>query len=377
MGLAYGGPVTALVGLSSTQLRSGHDVTVVTTGVGTGIESLDGVPVYRFHAGPGAWKWSRSLGKGLAELLESADIVHIHMVWEYTSLVTARTCQRLAIPYILRPCGLLDRWALDQKPLKKKAYLWLFKRYLIDGASGIHYTTRLEYERSVFRRLKRESFIIPIGLSDAPPTLLGSECDLVARFPELSGRRIVLFLGRIHPKKNPEIVISAFARVAGMHPYACLLMSGPGEREYLEHLSHFAESLGLRGRVTFSGMLERAAVQEAYELSDVFLLPSNLENFGISVAEAMRAGCPVIVSDQVYLAPDILEAGAGLVCRLDIDEFASAIAKILGNPHAKQELGERGRTLAAENYNWKVISPRLDAIYRDIVEDRRISHEWV
>ena len=146
-----------------------------------------------------------------------------------------------------------------------------------------------------------------------------------------------------------------------------LVFAGPGNKEYIDSLRIMAEKFGILERVTFTGILNRQAVREAYHAASIFVLPSLRENFGISVAEAMASGCPVIISDKVDLYVEVREAGAGLVVASELDELANAIMQLLGNEVDRKEMGERGKRLIQDKFSWEKVSEQLTHIYNNII----------
>jgi glycosyltransferase involved in cell wall biosynthesis len=188
------------------------------------------------------------------------------------------------------------------------------------------------------------------------------------RFPKLAGRRLVLFLGRLHPKKQPEVLIEAFARIADTIEGAHLVLAGPGDERYLATLAARVRSRGVAERTTFTGPLTGAAVTEAYRAAEIFVLPSLQENFGNAIIEAMAAGCPVLVSDRLDLAEEIDKAQAGLVCPATADDFAAALRALLDDPAAAAKMGANGHDVVLKNYTWDPITDRLAGVYHDVIE---------
>ena len=200
--------------------------------------------------------------------------------------------------------------------------------------------------------------------------------SLRKRFPDLVGKSLILFLGRIHYKKQPDLLIRAFGAISGRFPEARLVLAGPADAEYRKELQHLADDLGLQGKVVWPGLLDRELAADAFRSADLFVLPSLQENFGISVAEAMAAGCPVIVSEQVDLAVDVKTSSAGIVCANDLDAVADGMALLLSNPSQRNSMGENGRRLIGEKFSTIVVAQELQQVYDDICNDRVTSSAW-
>jgi len=135
------------------------------------------------------------------------------------------------------------------------------------------------------------------------------------KFPELDGKRLILFLGRVHEKKGGDLLVNAFHRLLTEmpDPSVQLVMAGPDESSYALWLKKMADALGIGNRITWTGMLKGDLKWGAFQAAEVFILPSHQENFGISVAESLSASVPVLISNKVNIWREIEEENAGLV----------------------------------------------------------------
>ena len=372
-----GGPVTAVLGLAAAQTAMGHFVTVVATD--HGLETMprpDGVEIATFPCTFPRWRFSVPLGRALQKLVRASDIVHIHTIWEYPMYAAARICRELNKPYILRPCGMLDRWSLSQGAWKKGVYLRLLGAPLIRNAAALHFTTHDELTNSLCFQDQENSFVVSNGF---PPNVFAAPLDIQAfryRFPELKGKRIVLFLGRLHYKKQPNVVLDAFKQICGIDERLVLVLAGPSEPAYLNHLRKLAKALGLEDRVVFTGLLQGEVVREALFAAEIFVLPSLQENFGMAVAEAMAAGCPVVVSEQVNLASEIRESKTGIVCKSDAVSTAKALEILIRDDGLRAIMAKNGRSLVADKFTLQKVSADLMNVYRDVLSSTRTSGAW-
>lgn len=374
---ASGGPVAVVLGLAGAQAALGHEVAIAATGAGREESpSVDGVIIRLFHSGFPPWRWSRGLGHFLARQVSGSDLVHAHTVWQYPTWAAGRACRLARVPYVLTFHGMLEDWAVSQRAWKKGIYLRLAGRGVLEHAAAVHATTDAELSASRGRIRAPGAFVVPNGLArsayaDLPPASRFGE-----RFPALAGRRVVLFLGRLHPKKQPEIAIRAFHEACGGRKDVTLVLAGPSGPAYLRALRNLGDELGVASRIIFTGMLRGRMVQEAYRAASLFVLPSLQENFGMTVAEAMAAECPVVVSDRVGLASEIGRAGAGLVTPPTVGATAAAMARLLDDEPFRASMGRNGRRLVLERFTWERIVPDLMEVYRDILLGRRRSHAW-
>jgi len=368
-----GGPVSAIRGLSHAQIQRGDGVHIVTTDYGLLDSYTSSEYEFVYACAFEAWRYAPSLGNELKEHMHWADVVHIHTVWEYPTLVAARVAQILGKPFLLRPCGMLDSWSMSQSALKKKCYLRLFSRTLYSPLCHLHFTTEAEKEKSIYPP-HLDSVIIENGISDAAFSESNSADDFFGCFPELTNKRIVLFLGRIHSKKRPDIALEAFAQVAAEYSGAHLVFAGPYDEDYRSELVKKSETLGVRDRVTFTGMLRGKALYGAFRAAKLFVLPSMQENFGIAVAEAMANKCPVIVSKHVDIKDYIQKGEAGLVCDATADALALAIHRVMSMPQLGESMGQHGREVAKRYFRWNIAADRLDALYQEMTLKQREEH---
>ena len=374
---ATGGPVTSVLGLARAQAELGHEVSIASTEWGLAQSPpAEGVTIHLFPCKYDQWRWSPALGQFLKRNVRAYDVVTVESLWQYPTLAGGKACRDGGVPYVVSTNGMLDAWSLAQKAWKKKPYLYLFERSTIEGASGIHVTSKGELANSHLEKWNTAKLVIPLGVDSSSYDDLPGDLTFYRRHPELSGRRIVLFLGRLHYKKQPDVAIRAFHEACWDDDDVCLVLAGRGEAGYVRHLRDLVEELGIREKVFFTGLLRGNAVKEAYVAASVFVLPSWQENFGLSVVEAMAAGCPVVVSDQIDLAADIAKGGAGLSVAPNVEETAAALRLILNDHAMRAEMGRAGRRLVVENYTWERSARSFTRAFEDILSGRRTSPAW-
>jgi len=162
-----------------------------------------------------------------------------------------------------------------------------------------------------------------------------------AAYPHLRGKRLLLFLSRIHVKKGCDLLIEAFARVAASDPSLHLVMAGPDQTGWQAELEVQAQRLGIGDRITWPGMLSGNLKWGAFHAADVFVLPSHQENFGVAVAEALACGLPVLISNKVNIWREIEADCAGLVAPDTIGGTTHLLRTWLALPKAEQQAMRR------------------------------------
>jgi glycosyltransferase involved in cell wall biosynthesis len=200
------------------------------------------------------------------------------------------------------------------KHLKKYLY-WPVQYPVLRDARALLFTTRLESELAVrsFWPHKWRSIVVPYGTNEPPRNVEAQRAAFEAALPGLRGRRFLLFLSRIHEKKGCDLLVEAFASLAGQYPEVDLVIAGPDKDGLKAKLAASAQRLGASERIHWPGMLTGDAKWGALRACDAMILPSHQENFGVIVAEALACGRPVLISNQVNVWPDVLEDGTGLV----------------------------------------------------------------
>jgi glycosyltransferase involved in cell wall biosynthesis len=311
--------------------------------------------------------------------VRESDFVHLHTLWHPLNTLARRACARFGRRYVLMPHGMLDPYSLGVRAIRKRLYMKLRETPNLLGASRVIFTTPLEEQlaRSTLPWLPGGE-IVPLG-ADVPPRVSRDRLAAAfeARFPESAGRRCMVFLGRIHPKKGLERILTELPRIVEACPDALLVVAGSGEPAYVQGLQRQVHRAGLSRHATFTGLLLGDLKWGALAAAELFLLPSQQENFAIAVAEAMQMAVPVIVSEKVNTWPFIKQAGAGVV--LDIarpcGELGAIIVTLLNDRDGLRAMGERGRNFARDNFTWASTASRTIALYERLLGIERTSNE--
>jgi glycosyltransferase involved in cell wall biosynthesis len=311
--------------------------------------------VHRLPAGRLRWAVNASLNRNLESLISSSAIVHIHGLWDEHSVTASRLCRALCKPYIVSAHGMLEPWALNNRKRKKQAYLSLIEGRVLRGAAGLRALTRAECTDYRNLALNNPITILPNGV-DLPAE--ASPAQFLAAFPHLHGLRLILFLGRIHPKKNVDLLCRAWAKLHESFPLAHLVVSGPEEDKTPGVLARLVRDLGIEDRVTITGMLRGPMKWAALSAASCFVLPSHSEGFSIAILEALGSGLPVIVSRPCHF-PEVVNAGCGWEIEPVEDQLTERLSCMLSlSTDCIAEMGRKGRELVARDYTWSRIGER-------------------
>jgi len=373
-----GGPPVFVDRISQKLVKHGWDVRVITTDCMANEQSDDWQKTYRDHypfevhkAKFGSYAYSPTLAASLKAAIGQSDLVHLHTLWSYPNRTAARICRELDVPFVIMPQGMIDPNSLQRKKIKKKIYGHLFEWPYVRTASAMIYTHEEE------RRLAEQSvsglpkgYIVSMGADEAPPfsrEILAGQ--FFQKYPELRGRKLVVFLGRLHSKKGLDLLIPAFAEVLKSDPNIHLVLVGPGEKNYVQGLHDLIVKLGFSERVLFTGHLAAEAKWQGLAAGTVYVLPSYQENFALTVVEAMRGGLPVVLSRRVNIWEDVTKAGAGLACDLAPKSVATTIVQYLKDPTLRAKAVACGQKLLAEKFNWERSFETMENVYKQLLKN--------
>jgi glycosyltransferase involved in cell wall biosynthesis len=323
-----------------------------------------------------------ALGQFIENELTRFDLVHLHGLWRYPQWVAARTARRFGIPYIVSPHGMCEPFELARKAWKKKLYFNLVERQTLQNAAAIHaiteaertHCTQLQFSKSNPLCSTQPIHVIPHGVEMLPFLSPGAIArhlpPSIATIPSTSP--ILLFMGRLHPKKGLDLLIPAFAQVLKHHPSAHLVLAGPnaGHQGNLERL---AESLGVAFRVLFPGMVTGIQKQAMLQRADLFTLPSYSEGFSVAILEALAAAKPVVITKFCYF-DEVITAQCGRVVETNVAALAQALNQILDlNPLSRVAMGRQGQQLIERRYTWANTAAQMTELYQSVLQsDRKV-----
>ena len=358
---AMGGPQAVIMRLAAAQCALGHCVHVLSYGgaevEGRAFRAAAGIPhvdTIRWHLLPSPGRMERLLGleasRRLDRLLPAMDVLHLHGVWEPILLKAASMARTIQLPYCVTPHGMLDRWSMQQKALKKRLALRLGYRAMLDRAKFIQALNADEASLMQPLALRSPTAIIPNGifLEELDRLPASGEFRRIRQMPE--DRRYILFLSRLHRKKGLDVLAQAFREVAAAIPDVDLVVAGPDDGAGEDFLAQ-VRNLGIADRVFTPGPLYGMDKLRALADASCFCLPSRQEGFSIAITEALGCGLPVVISDACHF-PEVGSVGAGVVVPLDPMAIAAALGKVLSSPEAAKVMGENGRKLVCDNYTW-------------------------
>lgn len=365
-----GGPIAGVLSSAAVWSRHGHEWNIVC------LDAPDDPwvqqsPVQTFAMGLGShwyvalrkmFAWLRygytpHLTRWLKTNAKNYDAIVVNGLWNYASYGSWRALHQLDVPYFVFTHGMLDPWfnkAYPTKTLFKTIFWRLFEHRILRDARGVMFTCEEERQlasKSFSPYVARE-YVVGYGTRDIEGDPASQRAAFVKCVPETKGRKFILFLSRIHPKKGVDLLIQAFARHTAAFPEIDLVIAGPDQTGWKSDLQKLARELGVDKRIYWPGMLSGNAKWGAFRSAEFFMLPSHQENFGIVVAEAMALSKPVLITNKVNIWREIAADEAGLVVDDNVEAIAAGLREMCElSPQQRETIGRNARKCFSTRYD--------------------------
>lgn len=368
-----GGPSRAIPDLCRALTAVGTEVTLFSAhspGNGLSIEpTREPYEVVLFPAKNGSLAGARQINKAIKARVNHFDLIHIHSLWNFTVTWAAAAAREVKIPYVIAPRGMLSETCLRQHRYGlKRAYAGTFERRTVESASRLHFLNEHELHASQNGWFRNPAHFVArngvqVNMEKVRPRALRG------RFPELEGRRIMIFLGRLHQIKGLDLQLQALRLLIPKYPDLIWLLVGPDDGEW-HRLESLIQDHGLGAHVKWIGAVMGDGRFSALADADVLVQTSLYECQSMTVNEALAVGVPLVVTDSINYG-EVQSAGAGYVVRRDPVEIAKAIDAILQDPAANEPMRTAGRRFAREELSWNKIARTLSNVYREVVSLNR------
>ncbi|MCP6759258.1 MAG: glycosyltransferase [Fischerella sp. CENA71] len=307
----------------------------------------------------------------LIQHIADYDIVHTNTVFAPIVSFVHWLCQLRRIPYIVTPHGMLEPWALSYKAWKKRLYYNLFEQPALQKASAIqviaiaeaHNVKSLGFEHLV---------VVPNGIHRQEFENMPDSEIFYQQFPITRNKTLILFLGRIDPKKGLDLLAPAFATVHEKFPQTHLVVAGPDNIGFLSTAQHYFLQAGCSDAVTFTGMLTGESKHAALAAANLYVAPSYSEGFSMSVLEGMASGLPCVITTGCNF-PEAAMAKAAQIVDINTDDIADALIQSLSFPQEAKAMGDRARDFIFQNYTWDSAAKRLTQVYQLIFDKKPLS----
>jgi len=323
---------------------------------------------------PKSWFRAPKLIEDLSQQADSIKLFHLHEFWSWPQYAVTKLATKKEIPYIIRPAGVLKKWSIRHKGMKKRIYLSLIGKRMCRNAACFHAITKNEADD--LRALGHDGpvTIIPNGVNAEEYLNLPEPAEAEEHWPELSGRKMVLFLSRISPEKGLNELLPAWSNLMERKAYrdSILVLAGPDDRNYLSNVKAMVDKYNLNKQVLFTGMVRGRKKQLLISRADVYILPSYSEGFSMSLLENLAAANPVLITPGCNF-PEIVREQAGFCVTPERNRLAEALRELLDMSDQKRRaMGLRGQKLVHENYTWRIAAQKLITVYRCVRQGRVI-----
>jgi glycosyltransferase involved in cell wall biosynthesis len=382
--LEFGGPPIKVRALAEGLARRGHPVTVLTADWGIAERAERGNGKDDAEMSPFGWRrqengvqaiylptwlryrtvsWNPAVKRYCRARLKDFDVVHIFGLYDLLGPAVAAACRARGLRYVLEPIGMF--LPIVRNLWLKRIYHQLWGRTLLEGASAVVATSQQEAEELASGGVSPDKVVLRRNGVEVPSTL--PERGTFRRAQGISeDTKLILFLGRLSAKKSPKMLLHALgslpSEIAGKP--VMVVFAGPDEGGMQKQLEDLASQLSMRQRVRCTGPIFGTEKWAAYRDADVFVLPSQNENFGNTAAEAVAAGTPVIVSEPCGIAP-LLAGEAGLSVKHDCGALAEALRRVLGESDLHARLAA-GCATVTSRLGWDEPVKEMEALYREL-----------
>lgn len=360
----YGGPATGARGLTSALVQQGVHCEIVTARGLTDVLPTPGVKIHQFDTELPAPFWraySRKMARFLNAEAGSFDIIHSYELMSYATCAAFRAARKHSVPIVIQISDSLSVSSLRQKKFRK----WIYRRLLLDNilnsANALRVMSQGEVARVTELGYEAPMYLVPNGvaLDEAAPC---AKSELLEDYPMLAGKRVILFLGRLHRLKGVDVLARCFAALSSTFPDTVLLVVGPDDGARGEMRSILRKA-GVLDRTVFTGLLTGDRKLAAYQCADLFVTLSYSDASSNAVLEALAAGLPVVISEHCNF-PEVAEHEAGFVVPLDDASVCEAIGKLLSDARLGARMGHNGGKLVEERYTWQSTAASMAACYR-------------
>lgn len=323
----------------------------------------------------GVWAFCPSLLWRMNRFVREADFVSVHSLYSFPVLAGFLLARIHGKPYGIWPHGV---WAPVQRKIsarKKWLYDKLIGRRIAQSASLLFFSAEGEREEAQCLGLTAPSVVIPDGFDAGEFSSLPPRGLFRKRYLNGHAGPLILFLARLNAKKGLDVLIDAMAVIAAERPDARLAVVGPADPpEFEGEVRRRIQTRRLESVIALTGRVDAETKLQAFSDSNIYVLPSQAENFGFSIFEAMASRIPVVVSDTLNYSREIEAEGAGYSVPRDASHFASAVLALIANPELCRRMGENGSILA-QRYSIEDTAEKVEGAIVSILSGRQLPAE--
>jgi glycosyltransferase involved in cell wall biosynthesis len=312
----------------------------------------------------------------LEAVVRSSEVVHMHGLWQAQTRRGARAARAAGVPYVIAAHGMTEPWALRHKAWKKTIYTALVEGKNLRRAACLHALSRPEVDHLRAIAPGTPVCFVPNGVDLAPLENLPPRAVLEAEFPELVGRFLLLFFGRLHAKKGLDLLAASWQALQHEHPDLHLLLAGKDDGALTPLVQRLGDA-GLSSRLTWLGHIDGERARQVWGAADGFILPSYSEGFSMAVLEALACRLPVVITSACHF-PELAAAEGGIVVEPTAGGVTRGLRELLERSTSERSvLGKNGRALVEGDYTWSQQGRRLANVYRWLADGGPVPPEVI
>ncbi|MEO5339258.1 MAG: glycosyltransferase [Magnetococcus sp. MYC-9] len=327
---------------------------------------------------PLAWprRWFRGSGLSAAlwQELPHCDVVHAHMLWDHPVWAAWRVARALHKPLIITPHGsLMDAWRY--RTWHKRLYRHVLLDRMLRTTTFLHALSPWEEDACRQAGVSTPIRVIPNGLDVGAFQPLGTVEGALARWPILTGKRVLLYLGRLWEEKGVTELVTAWAQLGGEYGATDwhLVLAGADYRDYRQRLIQQLRQLAVQDRVLLPGEVTGQAKADLFALGEGFVLPSRSEGLSSALLEAMAAGLPVVYTRGCHF-PVLAQRGGGIEVPTGVEGVRQGVQQLLLlDGHTLRQMGDRAKALAQQDYSMERVTKALRALYQEAIQQQIVA----
>ncbi|MBL7040618.1 MAG: glycosyltransferase [Pirellulaceae bacterium] len=375
LGKFTGGPAVCVARIAAGLSLRGHDQAIFHPQLSSDGPAVAVEPTVKTYSSRTSrffgFRSARGLYKQLYLNAPRFSLVHSHSLWSDVNRVAYRIAQNRQIPHVITVHGTLTSKAFRRRQWKKRLVAWWFQNEALQRAACIHATSEEEYGDIRAFGVKAPVAVIPMPASP-PVSLTSSEREaLLSTLRIPAQKQCLLYLGRLHPVKGLERLIRAWSRLSNEHNQWHLVLAGPDEQQYRNRLERLVSQSQCAATVSFTGPLDEREKSAVFQASNLFVMPSDFENFGVAIVEAMMASLPIVTTTGTPWSA-LPSARAGWWIPPTVDDLEQTLSAAMAMPTSgRAAMGHRGQELARP-FTRESVAASLEAVYLWLVGQREM-----
>lgn len=337
------------------------------------IKLLDNVNVELFKEHPFSRFWvgySPSMVKGLEKSIKLFELVHIHELWSYPHFIAYRMAKKYNKPILITPHGELQPWMVNHKSFKKNIYLKLIQKPILENVNGIHAISLDEVNEIKKIVPEQRIFSISNGINFDLFDKLPNKYELCEMYPSVQGKKVILFLGRIHEVKGIDLLAKTFVKLYSKRKDIHLIIAGSGDNTFLSKIKKILLEENAVSEVTFTGLVSDSKKIPLLRGADICVIPSYSEVRSLVALEAMACEVPIIITRNCGF-PEVSKVSSGIEINHNVIELENAINRLLGNKELCMIMGKNGRELVKAQFTWSKSAECMKELYQKLINENK------